>query len=62
MIPLTKKEFEDDPLEMIEVIASLQDWTCERSDNEVSIIANGKHNNYQIAVSFHNNYEGLNYF
>ncbi|MEC9414927.1 MAG: YbjN domain-containing protein [Pseudomonadota bacterium] len=60
MIPLTEKEFEDDPLEMIEVIASLQDWTCERSDSEISILANGKHNNYQISVSFQNGYEGLN--
>ena len=60
MIPLTEKEFEDDPLEMIEVIASLQDWTCERYDSEISILANGKHNNYQISVSFQNGYDGLN--
>ena len=41
MIPLTEKEFVDDPFEMIEVIASLHDWTCERSDREISILANG---------------------
>ena len=60
MIPLKETKFIDDPLDTVELIASLQNWTCERSDNEVSIIASGKHNNYQIAVSFHNNYEGLN--
>ena len=60
MIPLTEKEFVDDPFEMIEVIASLHDWTCERSDREISILANGKHNNYQLSVSFQDDYEGLN--
>ena len=54
MTSLAKKDFLDDPLDNVELAASIQNWTFDRSDNEVSIIANGKHNNYQLSVSLHN--------
>ena len=60
MTSLAEKNFLDDPLDNVELAASIQNWTFDRSDNEVSIIANGKHNNYQISVSLHNNSQGLN--
>ena len=37
-----------------------ENWTFDRTDNEVSIIANGKHNNYQLSVSLQNDSNGLN--
>ena len=43
MSPLIKENFIDDPLENVELAASIQNWTFDRTDNEVSIIANGKH-------------------
>ena len=42
MTSLAKKDFIDDPLDNVELAASIQNWTFDRSDNEVSIIANGK--------------------
>ena len=60
MIPLIKENFIDDPLENVELAASIQNWTFDRTDNEVSIIANGKHNNYQLSVSLQNDSNGLN--
>jgi len=60
MSPLIKENFIDDPLENVELAASIQNWTFDRTDNEVSIIANGKHNNYQLSVSLQNNSNGLN--
>ena len=60
MTSLAKKDFLDDPLDNVELAASIQNWTFDRSDNEVSIIANGKHNNYQLSVSLHNDSQGLN--
>ena len=59
MTSLAKKDFLDDPLDNVELAASIQNWTYDRSDNEVSIIANGKHNNYQLSVSFRNDSQGL---
>ena len=59
MISLAKKDFLDDPLDNVELSASIQNWTYDRSDNEVSIIANGKHNNYQLSVSLRNDSQGL---
>ena len=50
MSSLAKKDFLDDPLDNVEIAASIQNWTFDRSDNEVSIIANGKYNNYQLSV------------
>ena len=60
MSPLIKENFIDDPLENVELAASIQNWTSDRTDNEVSIIANGKHNNYQLSVSLQNDSNGLN--
>ena len=60
MSPLIKENFIDDPLENVESAASIQNWTFDRTDNEVSIIANGKHNNYQLSVSLQNDSNGLN--
>ena len=60
MSPLIKENFIDDPLENVELAASIQNWTFDRTDNEVSIIANGKHNNYQLSVSLQNDSNGLN--
>lgn len=60
MSPLIKENFIDDPLENVELAASIQNWTFDRTDNEVSIIANGKHNNYQLSVSLQNESNGLN--
>ena len=60
MSTLIKENFIDDPLENVELAASIQNWTFERTDNEVSIIANGKHNNYQLSVSLQNESNGLN--
>ena len=60
MSPLLKENFIDDPLENVELAASIQNWTFDRTDNEVSIIANGKHNNYQLSVSLQNDSNGLN--
>ena len=60
MSPLIKENFIDDPLENVELAASIQNWTFDRTDKEVSIIANGKHNNYQLSVSLQNNSNGLN--
>tara|TARA_B100000282_G_C31723081_1_gene487036 strand:+ start:1436 stop:1924 length:489 start_codon:yes stop_codon:yes gene_type:complete len=60
MSPLIKENFIDDPLENVELAASIQNWTFDRTGNEVSIIANGKHNNYQLSVSLQNNSNGLN--
>ena len=45
MTSLAKKDFLDDPLDNVELSASIQNWTYDRSENDVSIIANGKHNN-----------------
>ena len=59
MTSLAKKDFLDDPLDNVELAASIQNWTYDRSDNEVSIIANGKHNNYQLSVSLRNDSQGL---
>ena len=55
-----KENLIDDPLENVELAASIQNWTFDRTDNEVSIIANGKHNNYQLSVSLQNDSNGLN--
>ncbi len=60
MSPLIKENFIDDPLENVELAASIQNWIFDRTGNEVSIIANGKHNNYQLSVSLQNNSNGLN--
>ena len=60
MSPLIKENLIDDPLENVELAASIQNWTFDRTDNEVSIIANGKHNNYQLSVSLQNDSNGLN--
>jgi len=60
MSPLIKENFIDDPLENVELAASIQNWTFDRTDNEVSIIANGKHNNYQLSVSLQTDSNGLN--
>lgn len=60
MSPLIKENFIDDPLENVELAASIQNWTFDRTGNEVSIIANGKHNNYQLSVSLQNDSNGLN--
>ncbi len=60
MSPLIKENFIDDPLENVELAASIQNWTFDRTDKEVSIIANGKHNNYQLSVSLQNDSNGLN--
>ena len=60
MSPLIKENFIDDPLDNVELAASIQNWTFDRTDNEVSIIANGKHNNYQLSVSLQNDSNGLN--
>ena len=60
MSPLIKENFIDDPLENVELAASIQNWTFDRTDNEVPIIANGKHNNYQLSVSLQNDSNGLN--
>ena len=60
MSPLIKENFINDPLENVELAASIQNWTFDRTDNEVSIIANGKHNNYQLSVSLQNDSNGLN--
>ena len=35
-------ELLEDPLDTVEMVASIRDWTYERSDNEVSIIAKGQ--------------------
>ena len=59
MTSLAKKDFLDDPLDNVELASSIQNWTYDRSDNEVSIIANGKHNNYQLSVSLRNDAQGL---
>ena len=59
MTSLVKKDFLDDPLDNVELAASIQNWTYDRSENEVSIIANGKHNNYQLSVSLRNDSQGL---
>ena len=56
---LAKKDFLDDPLDNVEIAASIQNWTFDRSDNEVSIIANGKYNNYQLSVSLRNDSQGI---
>ena len=37
MTSLAKKDFLDDPLDNVELAASIQNWTFDRSDNEVSI-------------------------
>ena len=60
MSPLIKENIIDDPLENVELAASIQNWTFDRTGNEVSIIANGKHNNYQLSVSLQNDSNGLN--
>jgi len=60
MSPLIKENFIDDPLENVELAASIQNWTFDRTGNEVSIIANGKHNNYQLSVSLQTDSNGLN--
>ena len=36
------------------------DWTYERSDNEVSIIAKGQWSDYQISVTWVDDFEGIN--
>ena len=56
---LAKKDFLDDPLDNVEIAASIHNWTFDRSDNEVSIIANGKYNNYQLSVSLRNDSQGI---
>ena len=56
---LTKQNNYDDPLDSIEMIASLNDWTFERSGKEISIIAKGKWADYQISISWLDNFQGL---
>ena len=50
MTSLAKKDFLDDPLDNVELAASIQNWTYDRSD---------KHNNYQLSVSLRNDSQGL---
>ena len=45
-------ELLEDPLDTVEMVASIRDWTYERSDNEVSIIAKGQWSDYQISVTW----------
>ena len=58
---LTKNiELLEDPLDTVEMVASIRDWTYERSDNEVSIIAKGQWSDYQISVTWVDDFEGIN--
>ena len=56
------KNFEifEHPLDTVEIVASLRDWTYERSETEVSILAKGKWSDYQISVTWVDDYEGIN--
>ena len=56
---LAKQNNYDDPLDSIEMIASLNDWTFERSGKEISIIAKGERADYQISISWLDNFQGL---
>ena len=53
-------ELLEDPLDTVEMVASIRDWTYERSDNEVSIIAKGQWSDYQISVTWVDDFEGIN--
>ncbi len=53
-------EFFEHPLDTVEMVASLRDWTYERSETEVSILAKGKWSDYQISVSWVDDFEGIN--
>ena len=53
-------EIFEHPLDTVEIVASLRDWTYERSETEVSIIAKGKWADYQISVTWVDDYEGIN--
>ena len=53
-------EIFEHPLDTVEIVASLRDWTYERSETEVSIIAKGKWSDYQISVTWVDDYEGIN--
>ena len=48
------------PLDTVEIVASLRDWTYERSETEVSILAKGKWLDYQISVTWVDDFEGIN--
>jgi len=48
------------PLDTVEIVASLRDWTYERSETEVSILAKGKWSDYQISVTWVDDFEGIN--
>ena len=53
-------EIFEHPLDTVEIVASLRDWTYERSETEVSILAKGKWSDYQISVTWVDDYEGIN--
>ena len=48
------------PLDTVEIVASLRNWTYERSESEVSILAKGKWLDYQISVTWVDDFEGIN--
>lgn len=50
----------ENPLDMIEQLAALQDWSCERlADDEVNITASGQWADYHMSFNWRDDLEGL---